>query len=105
VLEVRLGLHKVSVLLGLASACLARCLPRSISGGTSIPTWRSYMSLLSLILALISVGVVLWLINNYIPMDGKIKSILNAVVVIFVVLWLLQQFSVFSAYPAFRLQH
>lgn len=50
------------------------------------------MSLVSLILVLIVVGVVLWLINTYIPMDSKIKSILNAVVVIAVVLWLLKVF-------------
>jgi hypothetical protein len=52
------------------------------------------MSLLSIVLVLIVVGVLLWLINTYIPMDGKIKSILNAVVVIVVVLWLLQAFGV-----------
>jgi hypothetical protein len=50
------------------------------------------MSLVSLILVLIVVGVVLWLVNTYIPMDSKIKSILNAVVVIAVVLWLLKAF-------------
>ena len=48
------------------------------------------MSLLSLILALIVIGVLLWLVNTYVPMDGKIKNILNIVVVIFVVIWLLQ---------------
>jgi hypothetical protein len=45
---------------------------------------------------LIIVGVLLWLVNTYIPMDGKIKSILNVVVVIGVVLWLLQAFGVFG---------
>jgi hypothetical protein len=50
------------------------------------------MSLISLVIVLIVVGVLLWLINTYVPMDGKIKSILNAVVVIGVVLWLLQVF-------------
>jgi 1-acyl-sn-glycerol-3-phosphate acyltransferase len=50
------------------------------------------MPLLTVILVLIVVGVLLWLVNNYIPMDGKIKGILNAVVVILVVLWLLQAF-------------
>ena len=50
------------------------------------------MSLVSLILILIVVGVLLWLINTYIPMDPKIKSILNAVVVIAVVIWHLQVF-------------
>ena len=47
------------------------------------------MSLISLILVLVVVGVILWLINTYLPMDGKIKSILNVVVVIVVILWLL----------------
>jgi hypothetical protein len=47
------------------------------------------MSLVSLVITLIVVGVLLWLINNYIPMDAKIKSILNIVVVVVVVLWLL----------------
>ena len=50
------------------------------------------MPLLTIILVLIVVGVVLWLINTYIPMDGKIKSILNVVVVILVVFWLLKAF-------------
>jgi len=52
------------------------------------------MSLISVVLTLIVVGVLLWLINTYIPMDGKIKSILNIVVVIAVILWLLYGFGV-----------
>ena len=48
------------------------------------------MSLISIVLTLIVVGVLLWLVNTYIPMDGKIKKILNIVVVVVVVLWLLQ---------------
>jgi hypothetical protein len=47
------------------------------------------MDLISLILTLIGVGVLLWLINTYIPMDGKIKQLLNGVVVAAVVIWLL----------------
>ena len=54
------------------------------------------MSLVTLIVVLIVVGVLLWLVNNYIPMDNKIKGILNAVVVIGVVLWLLQAFGLLS---------
>ncbi|HVG15306.1 MAG TPA: Thivi_2564 family membrane protein [Chitinophagaceae bacterium] len=50
------------------------------------------MSLITVIIVLIVVGLVLWLINNYIPMDGKIKSILNVVVVICVIVWLLKAF-------------
>lgn len=48
------------------------------------------MDLGSIVLTLIVVGVVLWLINSFIPMDGKIKTLLNIVVVVFVVVWLLQ---------------
>jgi len=54
------------------------------------------MPLVTVIIVLLVVGVLLWLVNNYIPMDGKIKSILNAVVVIFVVLWLLQTFGLLT---------
>jgi hypothetical protein len=52
------------------------------------------MSLITILLVLIVVGVILWLINTYIPMQGTIKSILNAVVVIVLVIWLLQAFGV-----------
>ena len=52
------------------------------------------MSLISLVVTLIVVGVLLWLINAYIPMDGKIKKILNVVVVICVLVWLLSVFGV-----------
>jgi hypothetical protein len=47
------------------------------------------MSLISLILTLIVIGVLLWLINTYIPMDGKIKKILNIVIVVAVIIWVL----------------
>ncbi len=50
------------------------------------------MPLISIVVTLIVVGVLLWLINNYIPMDAKIKQILNAVVVIVTVLWILNLF-------------
>ncbi|MGD0077541.1 MAG: Thivi_2564 family membrane protein [Sedimentisphaerales bacterium] len=52
------------------------------------------MSLVTLIITLIVVGVLLWLVNTYIPMDGKIKKIINVVVVIVVILWLLRVFGV-----------
>jgi hypothetical protein len=52
------------------------------------------MPLLTIVLTLIVVGVLLWLVNTYIPMDGKIKKILNAVVVICVVVWLLYAFGI-----------
>jgi hypothetical protein len=47
------------------------------------------MSLITIVVSLIVVGVLLWLVNTYIPMDAKIKKILNIVVVVVVVLWLL----------------
>jgi hypothetical protein len=50
------------------------------------------MPLLNIVMVLIVVGVLLWLVNSYIPMQGTIKSILNGVVVIAVVLWLLNIF-------------
>lgn len=55
------------------------------------------MPLLNVVIVLIVVGVLLWLVNNYIPMDGKIRSILNAIVVIVVILWLLQAFGVLGS--------
>jgi hypothetical protein len=55
------------------------------------------MPLINVVVILIVVGVLLWLVNNYIPMDGKIKSILNVVVVICVVIWLLQAFGVLGS--------
>ena len=55
------------------------------------------MSLLNVIIVLLVVGVILWLINNYIPMDRKIKNILNIVVVIAVILWLLRAFGLFTS--------
>ncbi|HEX4028473.1 MAG TPA: Thivi_2564 family membrane protein [Rhizomicrobium sp.] len=63
------------------------------------------MPLISLIIVLIVVGVLLWLINTYIPMDGKIKSILNAVVVIAVVIWLLQVFGLLGSLQGIRIGH
>lgn len=58
------------------------------------------MPLMSLIVVLIVVGVLLWLVNTYIPMDSKIKGILNAVVVIGVVVWLLQVFGLLGSLNA-----
>jgi hypothetical protein len=50
------------------------------------------MPLLQILVVLLVVGVLLWLVNSFIPMQGTIKAILNAVVVIAVVLWLLNVF-------------
>jgi hypothetical protein len=55
------------------------------------------MPLINVVITLIVVGVLLWLINRFIPMAASIKSILNAVVVICVVLWLLNVFGLFAS--------
>jgi ABC-type multidrug transport system fused ATPase/permease subunit len=67
------------------------------SKSLSAPLRRNFMSLISLVGILIVIGVALWLINTYIPMDSKIKSILNAVIVIAVILWLLQVFGIIGS--------
>jgi len=54
------------------------------------------MPLLTVLIVLIVAGVLLWLVNNYIPMDGKIKNILNVVVVIVVIVWLLKVFGLLT---------
>jgi hypothetical protein len=58
------------------------------------------MSLITVLIVLIVVGVLLWLVNTYIPMQSTIKNILNAVVVIGVVLWLLQAFGLLHSLSA-----
>lgn len=55
------------------------------------------MPLLQVVSVLIVVGVLLWLVNRFIPMQSTIKSILNGVVVIAVVLWLLSVFGLFNS--------
>jgi hypothetical protein len=50
--------------------------------------------MIHLVITLIIIGVLLWLVNTYIPMDGKIKKILNVVVVICVIVWLLYAFGI-----------
>ncbi len=62
------------------------------------------MPLISLIVTLIVVGVILWLINTLIPMDQKIKTVLNAVVLILVLLWLLSVFGLLTGGPVIRLR-
>jgi len=55
------------------------------------------MSLLTVLVVLIGAGLLLWLVNNFIPMDRKIKTILNVVVVIVVIIWLLKSFGLFDS--------
>lgn len=54
------------------------------------------MSILEIVIAIVVVGVVLWLINTYIPMDAKIKQLLNVVIVVILVVWLLKAFGVWT---------
>ena len=62
------------------------------------------MSLIGLVLTLVVVGVLLWLLNNYVPMDAKIKKIINIVVVIVVVIWLLQALGVLGSLQSIRIR-
>ena len=61
------------------------------------------MPLLNLVLALIVVGVALWLINNFIPMASSIKTILNVVVVVAVCVWVLQAVGLWGSISSYRI--
>lgn len=61
------------------------------------------MPLIQLVEVLIVVGVLLWLVNRFIPMQASIKSILNAVVVIAVVLWILNVTGLFHSISRIRI--
>jgi len=62
------------------------------------------MSLIGLVVVLIVVGVLLWLVNSYIPMDAKIKTLLNVVVIIFVVIWLIQSMGLLAPLGQIRIR-
>ncbi len=61
------------------------------------------MPLTHVVIVLVVVGVLLWLVNTFLPMDAKIKSILNIVIVIAVVLWLLRAFGILGSLSEFRI--
>jgi hypothetical protein len=61
--------------------------------------------LVTVLITLVVVGLLLWLVNSYIPMQGQVKGILNGVVVIVVVLWLMGQFGLFGYISQFRVGH
>ncbi|MDA8132978.1 MAG: hypothetical protein A2464_10170 [Deltaproteobacteria bacterium RIFOXYC2_FULL_48_10] len=61
------------------------------------------MDIIQFVIILIVVGFLLWLVNNYIPMDRKIKQILNIVVVIAVILWIGNLFGVFDSIRGIRI--
>ena len=62
------------------------------------------MSLISLIITIVVVGLLLWVINSFIPMESRIKSILNVVVIIVLVLWLLQSFGIIGSLGGVRIR-
>lgn len=62
------------------------------------------MSLIYIVLVLIVVGMLLWIINHFIPMARSIKLILNAVVIIAVILWLLSAFGIVTGLPTIQLK-
>jgi hypothetical protein len=84
---------------------------RIVHGTTSIPfrhagnEWEVYMPLVSVVIDLAIVGLLLWLVNRFIPMQSQIKGILNGVVVIAVILWLLKVFGLFDYLYQFRVGH
>lgn len=61
------------------------------------------MPIINIVLMLIIIGVLMWLVNNYVPMAGSIRSILNAVVVIAVVVWVLRASGVWSDLAQYRI--
>jgi len=63
------------------------------------------MPLLNLVLALIVVGVALWLVNNFIPMASSIKTILNVVVVVAVAVWVLKAVGLWGNVTGYRITH
>ena len=64
---------------------------------------RHTMPLIQLVMILVVIGVILWVINTYIPMQATIKNILNAVVVIAVILWLLSVFGLMQNLSTIRI--
>jgi hypothetical protein len=60
------------------------------------------MPLINIVIALIVVGVALWLINNYIPMANSIKTILNVVIVVMVAVWVLKAVGMWGHITSYR---
>jgi hypothetical protein len=63
------------------------------------------MPVIDIVVALIVVGMALWLISNYIPMAGSIKAILNAVVVVSVSVWVLKALDLWTTVTNYRVPH
>lgn len=80
------------------SALNKRASRESVHGFPAARRKKKDMPLIQILLTLVVVGVLLWLVNRFIPMEGSIKSILNGVVIIAVVLWLLNIFGLFHSF-------
>jgi len=63
----------------------------------------SRVTLVNIVVILVVVGLVMWLINTYIPMAGAIKSLLNIVVFVVVLIWILQTFGLIGAIPGLKM--
>jgi hypothetical protein len=63
------------------------------------------MSLVTVVITIGVIGLLLWVVNRFIPMQGQIKAILNGVVVIALILWLLKVFNLFDYLTQFRVGH
>jgi predicted membrane protein len=63
------------------------------------------MPLLSIVITLVIIGVVLWLINSFIPMASGIKTLLNVVVVVCACVWVLQVFGLWGHVTSYRFMH
>jgi hypothetical protein len=61
------------------------------------------VTLVNIVVILVVVGLVMWLINTYIPMAGAIKSLLNVVVFVVVLIWILQTFGIVGAIPGLKM--
>ena len=61
------------------------------------------MTLVNIVVILVVVGLVMWLINTYIPMAGAIKSLLNIVVFAIMSIWILQTFGLIGAIPGLKM--
>jgi hypothetical protein len=94
--------RRLAELIGLTvSAVRIRSLAKELL--LSKEDWSCRMPFITIVLVLIVVGVVLWLINTYIPMQSAIKTILNVVVVIAVAVWVLQATGLWGSVSSYRI--
>jgi len=61
------------------------------------------MPILTIFVVLIVVGILLFLVNKYVPMDGRIKTIINIVAIIIVIIWLLEVFGIIHMLKSARI--